>query len=81
MPDIILHGTATWALAGRELIRKRADGDPTRLRRLHGRFTGMVIPGVPIEIRIGPAHGSLVAFDVLNAQGKAAISDGIAELS
>lgn len=81
LPDIILHGTATWALAGRELIRKRADGDPTRLRRLHGRFTGMVIPGAPIEIRIGPAHGSLVAFDVLNAQGKAAISDGIAELS
>ena len=32
LPDIILHGTATWALAGRELIRKRAGGDPTRLR-------------------------------------------------
>ena len=80
LPDIILHGTATWALAGREVIRNRLDGDPTRLRRLHGRFTGMVIPGTSIEVRIGEPQAGQVAFDVLNADGEAAISSGLAEL-
>ena len=50
LPDIILHGTATWALAGREVLRLYADGDPRRLRRLHGRFRGMVFPGTEITI-------------------------------
>lgn len=28
LPDIILHGTATWALAGREVIRVHCEGNP-----------------------------------------------------
>jgi acyl dehydratase len=28
LPDIILHGTATWALAASQLINRCADGEP-----------------------------------------------------
>lgn len=78
LPDIILHGTATWALAGREVIHAHCAGDPARLKRLFGRFTAMVIPGHEIEIALEELHDGVVAFTVINHQGRAAISDGIA---
>jgi acyl dehydratase len=80
LPDIILHGTATWALAGREVVRRRCGGDPTRLGRLYGRFSAMVIPGSAIAVEIGPARNGAVAFSVLNEQGKPAVSGGVAEV-
>jgi acyl dehydratase len=78
LPDIILHGTATWALAGREIVRRRCDGDPTKLRRLYGRFAAMVIPGSTIALEIGPENDAAVGFAVLNEKGETAISGGIA---
>jgi hypothetical protein len=51
LADIILHGTATWALAGLVILRRYADRDVWRLKRSRGRFTGMVIPGETIRIR------------------------------
>ena len=89
LPDIILHGTATWALAGREIMRMYGDGDPARLKRLHGRFTAMVIPGTTITVEHEPAEGAggddgggrHIAFRVLNAEGRAAISQGVAVIA
>ena len=83
LPDIILHGTATWALAGREVLRAFGGGDPRRLRRLHGRFSAMVIPGTSITVEHAPAGeadgGAVqVAFRVLNAEGQEAVSQGVA---
>jgi len=43
LPDIILHGTATWALVGEAFIDAYGDGDPVRLRRLACRFKVPVI--------------------------------------
>jgi acyl dehydratase len=80
LPDIILHGTATWALAAREIIRRRAGGDPGRLKRLHGRFTGMVIPGTSIVVQLDLEQNGAVFFVVLNAEGRPVINDGVAEL-
>ncbi len=80
LPDIILHGTATWALAASELIQRCADGDPTRLHRIAGHFTAMVIPGTTITLHydtIGNGS-SAVAYYVCNAEGAAAISHGLA---
>ena len=51
LPDIILHGTATWALAVREIVSKQLGSDPARLARFSGRCTGMVIPGNDIIVR------------------------------
>ena len=78
LPDIILHGTATWALAGREIIRTHCIGEPARLKRLFGRFTAMVIPGHDIKVSLqAPADGA-VGFTVFNHQGQPAVSDGLA---
>jgi acyl dehydratase len=83
LPDIILHGTATWALAAQALIRCRGGGDPSRLVRLAGRFHGMVIPGTDITIEhvAEPQHPGTVQFAVKNAAGELAITHGVAELA
>lgn len=81
LPDIILHGTATWALAGLVLLRRYCDLDPTRLRRLAGRFVGMVIPGGEIEVRHARVSTNVVRFEVLSPDGRAAVSHGFAHLA
>ncbi|MEK9724261.1 MAG: MaoC/PaaZ C-terminal domain-containing protein [Rhodospirillaceae bacterium] len=75
LPDIILHGTCTWALAAKEIVAQRLGGDPSRLTRLTGRFTGMVIPGTEIVVRHAAA-GDVMQFEVIAADGAHAISDG-----
>jgi len=75
LPDIILHGTATWALAVREVVADRLGGDPARLARFTGRFTGMVIPGTDITVRhAGTGQGAV--YEVIAADGSKAISAG-----
>lgn len=82
LPDIILHGTATWAIAGRELIHRCAGNEPRRLHRLAGRFAAMVIPGTSITLeyaraREGTGH---IFFRICNSDGEAALSDGVATI-
>jgi acyl dehydratase len=75
LPDIILHGTATWALAAREIVDRFAAGDPLRLRRLAGQFRAQVVPGSPIVFEAGCA-GDRVDFVVRNEKGEPAIASG-----
>ncbi len=81
LPDIILHGTATWALAAREIVDRLAAGDPARLRRLSGEFRGMVIPGETIAFEAARAADGQVAFEVRNARGEPAVANGRALLA
>jgi acyl dehydratase len=78
LPDIILHGTATWALAGLAVLRRYADCDVGRLKRISGRFSGMIVPGEEITIRHAAAGRGSVRFEVLTALGATAISQGVA---
>jgi acyl dehydratase len=80
LPGIILHGTATWALAGLTILRAHAGGKPARLKRLSGRFAGMVIPGETIGVRHARVAENLVAFEVLTQAGAKAIDQGFAVL-
>lgn len=81
LPDIILHGTASLAHAITAVVDHCADGDPTAVRRVIGRFAAMVqLPSV-ITIEIWPevtASDSTrtVAFEVRNEQGLAAVANG-----
>ena len=80
LPDIILHGTATWGLAMRQIIG--AGGSPSRiraLRRFSGRFRAAVTPGSSIIVQAAtdPAHGSC-DFNVLTDTGDVALSHGLA---
>lgn len=69
--------------AGLELIRRCAAGDPLRLKRLAGRFHGMVIPGTTIGLEYGAQSGDpqKVQFTVTNAGGELAVSHGSAEFA
>jgi acyl dehydratase len=83
LPDIILHGSATMAIAARELVNRIGDGDPARLRRLGGQFRAMVIPGTAIRIECAgvsssPDGDKTAFFAVLNADGSPAVKDGFA---
>lgn len=48
----ILHGLCTYGVAGRAVLRLAAGNDPTRLRRLDGRFTAPVFPGETIRTEL-----------------------------
>jgi hypothetical protein len=62
------------------LIQRCAGGEPTRLQRLAGRFTAMVIPGstVTLQYGVGPGAELAVPYTVYNAAGAAAITRGLA---
>ena len=80
LPNIILHGSATLALAVSRIVDYAAGGDPSSVRRLGGMFRGMVL--LPSEIRVRvladevTGEGRLVAWDVLNADDRPAITNG-----
>lgn len=80
LPDIILHGTCTWALAAENLIDLYCSGNPAMLNRLGGRFHGVVIPGTSATVR-ARHRSDLVDFVVENAAGELAITNGVAEIN
>jgi acyl dehydratase len=76
LPDIILHGTATMALAVTRLVDSYLDGDATRVRRLGGRFTAMVLMPSTITLEIESEAPGVLFFRVLAATGEPAFSSG-----
>ncbi len=80
LPGIILQGTATLAIAIRELTNREAGGDPCRIEEIACQFTGMVTPGTAIEIcclgsKDHESHKDIF-FNVLNSKNKKAIRSG-----
>jgi acyl dehydratase len=80
LPDIILHGTATWALAGREVLRAHAGGDVRRLRRLAGRFRAPVLAGDTLVVRHAATADGRIAYAVQAGGGAVAMDGGLVEL-
>ncbi len=82
LPDIILQGTATLAYAARDITNREADSDPARLKAISCRFSGMVMPGTEITVRLHERkiteQGTNLYFSVLNGDGRIAISNGYA---
>lgn len=76
LPDIILHGTATMALAVSRIVERVLGGDPTRVRRLGGRFSAMVFMPSTLQLQIHGADTGLVSFTVLTEDGQRAFSEG-----
>jgi acyl dehydratase len=78
LPGIILHGTATLALAVGVVVDEALGGDPERVERIAVRFTAMVRLPSRIRVRIFPPEpDGGVRFDVLNAEGRVALCDGL----
>ena len=85
LPGIILQGTATLALSVRELINQEAHGNAFRLKEIYCRFTGMVLPGSEIKLRVYEGNTAYACddfyFDVLTPDGQKAVSRGYAVFS
>lgn len=84
LPGIILQGTATLAVAIREIVNREAEGNPELISEIACTFTGMVKPGTHIEIRClenrqQSGHRDLF-FEVENADHQKAIRSGYVKL-
>src|SRR5262249_38609373 len=77
LPGIILHGTATLALAVSQVMR-HAEVDPRAVRRVRARFTGMVPLPSRLSVRVLEAtDGHAYLFDVLGDDDAPVLSRGI----
>lgn len=76
LPGIILHGTATLALAVSRLVAREADGAAERVREVAVRFAGMVTVPSTIAVRALARRGDRITFDALDARGRAVLSEG-----
>jgi acyl dehydratase len=76
LPAIILHGTATLALAVSRVTTRALGGDPRRVRGIAARFTGFVrLPSV-ITVRGRGRTASTLAFDAVTADGASVLGEG-----
>ena len=80
LPDIILHGTATLALAVSAALQRAGVNPAAGIARIGCRFTGMVpLPSVITvegwKARLASGEG-LIAFQVLGADGRLVLRDG-----
>ena len=78
LPDIILHGTATMAHAVSTVVSHYCADDPSLVRRIGGRFRGMVLLPSTITIRTTAprvdGQGYVVWFEV-QSEDRAAVID------
>jgi len=80
LPDIILHGTATLALAVSAALERAGVGPAAGIARITCRFTGMVpLPSVITvegwKARLATGE-EVIAFQVLGADGRPVLRDG-----
>ena len=79
LPDIILHGTATLALALSALVATRLGGEPGRVTRLGCRMSGMVRMPATLALIAQQATADTLAFAVRDAHGASVLSRGFVE--
>jgi acyl dehydratase len=76
LPDIILHGTATLALAVSAIVNHLLGGDPRRVARIACRFAAMVPMPTTLQVRVTHVTPEAFWFEVANPDGGLAIRDG-----
>ena len=76
LPAIILHGTATLALALSRVIARDLDGDMRAVRRVTARFTGFVRLPSALTVRGRGRAGSCIAFDAVGPDGASVLGEG-----
>jgi acyl dehydratase len=76
----ILHGRATFSIAGHALLRTCCGYDPARLRSMEGRFSSPVYPGEVIRTQMW-IEGNVVAFrSTVPARNVTVLNNGRAEV-
>jgi acyl dehydratase len=77
LPGLILHGTATLALAVSVVIARELGSDPSRVRGLSARFTGMVPMPSVVTVRGYESTTGDVHFDVVDDAGRPVLGRGV----
>jgi acyl dehydratase len=77
LPGIILHGTATLALAVSRIIDQGFAGETGAVARIAARFAGMVAIPSTLNLRIFESDQGAIRFSVLDERGKPVIRDGL----
>ena len=77
LPDVILHGMCTLAIAARGLVSGAASGDATKLRKLAVRFSKMVFHGDTLTTTAFE-DGDGFRFVTTNQRGEPVLKDGYA---
>jgi acyl dehydratase len=81
LPAIMLHGTATLALAVSQIIAIEAANDPERVAEIYGRFGAMVFMPSELTLRIIAreqieAGRDAIFFETLSSEGGRVVRDG-----
>jgi acyl dehydratase len=80
LPAIILHGTATLALAVSRVVDHEFEGRADAVGRIAGRFGAMVQMPSTLLLQIFPPRAGVVRFAVANDRGERALRDGLVAL-
>jgi acyl dehydratase len=80
LPAIMLHGTATLALAVAKIIATEVGNDPERVAEIYARFGAMVFMPSEVKLRIVGrekiAGRPAIFFEAISAEGGYAVRDG-----
>ena len=81
LPAIMLHGTATLAMAVSRIIAIEGGNDPERVAEIYGRFGAMVFMPSEIALRVIARERleggrDAIFFEALSAEGGPAVRDG-----
>ena len=76
LPGTILHGTATLALCVSQILERELDSDPTRVRGVRARFTGMVPLPSTFVVRCGARREHDITFDAVGPDGAIILREG-----
>ncbi len=76
LPDIILHGTATMALAVSKIVNEILAGDSVRITRLGGRFRAMVLMPSTLSLAVQRDAEGVISYTVFTEDNEPAVSQG-----
>ena len=72
----ILHGLCTYGVTGRALLHLLCASDPSRFRSMSGRFTGPVLPGDSLTVRVWLEGTDTALFQTTRQDGTVVIDRG-----
>lgn len=76
LPDIILQGTCTFAMALNLILAKEGKWSVDGIKSVSAKFTGMLIPPNKITVRLLKRNKNVLYFDVFNQEHKAILRGG-----
>jgi len=81
LPDIVLHGTCTWAMALQALAERHRPGIERPFVRAGTRFSSYIVPGQTASLEHEPVGDGRIAFVVRSEEGTLALTHAFVDLA